>query len=229
MLRPFSTLLFAGAAGLIGACSGGELELRGASSAGAGAGGVGAAGMTGAGAPGAAGAAATSGSSGVGGASAGSGGDAGAAGASDAPAFIAFSESFKDFTSWPSFYLGEVTPTTNEMVGPRTVYINALPPAGSHEFPVGTIIVKAIQIGDPSMWQIFAMAKRGADFNALGAVGWEWFELSLKFDALNVLWRGNAPPNGMGYGGGVSGGVCNTCHGAAKANDYVQGDFLKLP
>ena len=207
---------------VVAACGGGNADHAAAT-------GAGGASATGTGGTGTSGTAGTS--SGAGASPVGSGGDTGAAGAAGGdpgPAFIAFTDSFKDFMTWPSFYLGEVPPTVNEMPGPRTIYINKLPPKGSTTFPVGTVIVKAIQIGDPKTWQIFAMAKRGADFNALGAVGWEWFELSLKFDALNILWRGNAPPSGMGYGGGVSGGVCNTCHGGAKANDFVQNSFLQL-
>ena len=144
------------------------------------------------------------------------------------PVFIAFSEDFADFQSWTSFYLGDLPPTINEIPGPRTVYIKQLPPKGSQSFPVGTMIVKAIQVGDPVDWQIFAMVKRGGGFNDVGAVGWEWFELSLKLGALNVVWRGNAPPNGMGYGGGIGGGVCNTCHASATANDFVQSAPLQL-
>ena len=212
-------LVLACSAGLVAAC-GSAGDHPAASGGGGGATATGAGGGAAGAATGATGGASSAGASGS--------GDAGTGGADPGEAFVAFTDSFAGFMSWPSFYLGEVPPTTNEMPGPRTVYINKLPPHGSKTFPVGTVIVKAIQIGEPKTWQIFAMAKRGADFNALGAVGWEWFELSLQFDALNILWRGNAPPSGMGYGGGVSGGVCNTCHGGAKANDFVQDTFLQL-
>lgn len=177
---------------------------------------AGAAGTNGAGAPSAGGTTAAAGSGGA------AGGDCGGA-------FLAFASDFSTFETWPSFYLGDIEPTPNEISGPRTVYINKLPPHGSTEFPVGTMIVKAIKSGnDPALWQIFAMAKRGACFNALGAHGWEWFELTLESGPLDVVWRGVAPASGAGYGGGKFGGLCNGCHDAFSDNDYVQGPFLQL-
>jgi hypothetical protein len=65
----------------------------------------------------------------------------------DAPdSFLAFSTTFAPFRSWPSFHSdgpaddGTFTP---DVLGPRTQYINQLPPPGSLEFPVGTVIVEA--------------------------------------------------------------------------------------
>lgn len=146
------------------------------------------------------------------------------------PTFIAFASSFDGFPKWTSFPLGNVAPTTNEMDGPRTIFINKLPPKCSTEFPVGTIIVKRIEIGGPTTWQTFAMVKRGGGFNALGANGWEWFEITVADDlTADVAWRGVAPPSTAGYGGGTKGGICNTCHMGFDTNDYVQDAFLQLP
>lgn len=49
--------------------------------------------------------------------------------------FIAFSTHFTDFTTWTAFPLGETTPSDGEKAGPRTVYVNRLPKAGSAAFP----------------------------------------------------------------------------------------------
>ena len=57
--------------------------------------------------------------------------------------------------------------------GPRTAFLNAKAPPGSTHYPVGTIIVKQIETnGDPDMskWDLFAMVKRGGDFNPEGRV-----------------------------------------------------------
>jgi len=144
--------------------------------------------------------------------------------------FIAFSTHFTDFTTWTAFPLGETTPSDGEKAGPRTIYVNRMPKAGSAAFPVGTIVVKAIQpSAAPSTWQVFAMVKRGGGFNAFGATDWEWFELVLTDDGhVTIDWRGISPPDGKGYGAGIKGGACNTCHDAARSNDFVQTPALKL-
>ncbi len=145
---------------------------------------------------------------------------------------IAFPADFAGYVKWTS------TPGTSDIVsdpglvhaaGPRTVYINKRPPAGSKEFPVGTVIVKEIVTSeDVSQRKIFAMVKRGGNYNATGAANWEWFELARFADgSASIKWRGLGPPSGESYGGDKNGG-CNTCHGAAKANDYVLTKGLTL-
>src|SRR6185295_2778686 len=69
----------------------------------------------------------------------------------DAPeTFIAFGNTFATFRSWTSFHSdgpaddGTFTP---DVLGPRTQYISKLPPAGSQEFPVGTVIVESRENG----------------------------------------------------------------------------------
>jgi hypothetical protein len=72
------------------------------------------------------------------------------------------------------------------------------------------------------------MAKRGGDYNARGAQGWEWFELKAQLDgSWTIAWRGITPPEGCGYSG-IAGGGCNICHTGAIANDYVQTEGLRL-
>jgi hypothetical protein len=81
------------------------------------------------------------------------------------------------------------------------------------------------------------MAKRGGDYNAEGALGWEWFDLDLtESGGVAVDWRGPVPPEGRGYecalgeddAGSEGVGDCNTCHGAAEANDFVLSPVLQL-
>jgi hypothetical protein len=144
---------------------------------------------------------------------------------SDAPeSFLAFSSTFAPFRSWTSFHSdgprddGSVTP---DVLGPRTQYINKLPPHGATEFPVGTAIVEVRESG-----KIFAGVKRGGGFNTGGATNWEWFELT---DApVTIVWRGVGPPIGDTYGGDPNGG-CNACHARCGAsNDYVCSPRLAL-
>lgn len=145
--------------------------------------------------------------------------------AGDAPeTFLAFSSTFAAFRSWPSFHSdGPANDGTfpADVLGPRTQYINAPPPHGASEFPVGTMIVEARESG-----KIFAGVKRGGGFNTGGARNWEWFELS---DApVTIVWRGVGPPLGDTYGGDPNGG-CNACHMKCGANnDYVCSPRLAL-
>ena len=74
------------------------------------------------------------------------------------------------------------------------------------------------------------MVKRGCDYNADGARGWEWFELSpgsIGGGKENILWRGAAPPADRTYGD--IGGGCNACHaGTCARNDSVCSDAFTL-
>jgi hypothetical protein len=144
--------------------------------------------------------------------------------------FGALASDFQPYASWTNFYVGDVPdPNGVDLSGPRTVYINAMPPRGATEFPVGTIIVKVIRTGDtPDTWQMFGLVKRGGDFDAQGAPGWEWFGLATNAsNAVTIEWRGDGPPPDGGYGGITNLG-CIYCHTQAKANDYVQTPELQL-
>jgi len=113
--------------------------------------------------------------------------------------------------------------------GPMTTYINRKPPHGSTSFPVGTIIVK--EQNDPPLLQrqAFAMVKRGGGYNLAGAVNWEWVEVqntgNAPPDDVAILWRG-VPLSSDPYASNPN--VCNDCHEAAQANDYVWTAGLKL-
>ena len=144
-------------------------------------------------------------------------------------AFIALAGDFDGFESWTHYDLGhQVAAGSVHLAGARSVYLNQAPPSGASAFPVGTILVKIVRqeaaagIAD----QVFAMAKRGGNFNDGGAAGWEWFELDPSASPPVLVWRGALPPSRKGYGGGA-GGACNECH-AITQNDFVLAPELLL-
>lgn len=140
--------------------------------------------------------------------------------------FIAFNQSFECFRDWTEFDSPGPPPDSPppEVPGPRTEYINVIPPSGSTEFPIGTIIVEVVEDGlgtDGS--QILATVKRGGGFN--GGLDWEWFEI--KENPTAIVWRGFGPPAGESYGGDPNG--CNTCHqGCGASNDLRCSPLLQL-
>jgi hypothetical protein len=149
-----------------------------------------------------------------------------ACGASPSPApptvFVATIDDFRSFRSWPSMALTvEIAPGNDHLSGPRRVFINKRPPGGTSPFPIGTIVLKESGDGDPTTRDVFAMVKRGGDFNASGAIDWEWFQLKNGADgSVTMLWRGVGPANGDAYGSDTTGG-CNTCHQSAASQDFI--------
>ena len=112
---------------------------------------------------------------------------------------------------------------------PETEYWKIPSTPTGNEFPLGTIIVKETNEVDPTARQLFALVKRGGDFNPTGAVNWEWFELKNVADgSVAISWHGYGPPSGSAdiYGGNPA--VCNTCHKKAATNDYVWSAALQL-
>ena len=64
---------------------------------------------------------------------------------------------------------------TVDPVGTHVGFVNRRPPAGATSYPVGTILVKAIEPSDDATtWELFGMVKRGGGFNASGATDWEY-------------------------------------------------------
>jgi hypothetical protein len=139
--------------------------------------------------------------------------------------FIAFGSDFAGFEGWTSHTIDDATPSgATHTSGVRTVYINRRPASGATAFPQGTLIVKVTQADQ----KVFARAKRGGDYNASGATGWEWFELQPgSGSAVTITWRGVGPPAGEQYGGDPNGG-CNSCHRLGAANDFVLSPWLAL-
>lgn len=138
--------------------------------------------------------------------------------------FVAQASDFVGLESWQHWSIAETALGNFHTSGPRTVYLNRKPDAGALAFPVGTILVKSLDNGSGDT---FAMVKRGGDFNAEWARGWEWLEIEKVNGAWRIVWRGFEPPADGGYTEeGVS---CNLCHAMARKNDWVQSKPLKLP
>ncbi len=136
-------------------------------------------------------------------------------------AFIALARDFEGYPSWEKFELPAQGGTDAHVAPARTVYLNKRPPAGSTEWPQGTILVKVLP------FDTFAMVKRGGGYNMSAAHGWEWFDLVTASDgSLAIKWRGVGPPAGEKYSAADQ--TCNTCHGANMANDAVLTQGLLL-
>jgi len=150
---------------------------------------------------------------------------------------VAFARDFEDFRSWERIPVEGAMLPIGAAPGPTAIYVSTRPPPGTRRWPVGTILVKSIENGEPSGWVIHAMVKRGVPFNRDGAIGWEFFELAFApgADAPHVVWRGTGPPSGHGYAAqGRDAGpdpvplVCNDCHSAAWQNDGALTPALAL-
>lgn len=157
-----------------------------------------------------------------------------AASCREAPAresFVAFERDFQGFREWPGGPFEE-QPAQGQThyAGEQRYFIRGPERAAGDEarFPVGTIIVKQARLEARPEGQLFAMVKRGGRYNPEGARGWEWFELAERPDrSVAIKWRGVSAPSGEQYGADPH-GTCNTCHGEAKANDYVKSPALAL-
>lgn len=144
----------------------------------------------------------------------------------DEATFVAMQSDFASYLSWEATTVS--TQDTGHVEGERVVYLNARPPEGAAEFPVGTIFVKTIAWSGGT--DLHAMVKRGGGFNPDGAAGWEWFELVESDGVPIILWRGEAAPEpgsylcetDLGDTAETVTGDCNTCHGFYSSNDYVQ-------
>ncbi len=141
--------------------------------------------------------------------------------------FIALQRDFQTFRSWTRIQVGDAEVVGGHPAGPRFAYLSRAPVDGA--FPVGTIIVKTTEVGEPATWKIHARVKRGGGFNARGATEWEWFDLRINTsDESLLMWRGEKPPANHGYeslpGLGATSsmdGDCNSCHVAARDTDFI--------
>lgn len=159
---------------------------------------------------------------------------------------IALDRDFASFRNWTRHQVAHAAPPpvletdggveadagTSHLEGDRFVYINHVPPGGSTEFPLCTMIVKTVvEANGQESLRAHAMVKRNGGYNDQGAVGWEWMELRLdpSRDPF-IVWRGPGPPGVSGYKDPLGGDSadCNTCHAAARDNDFVRSPALRL-
>jgi hypothetical protein len=149
--------------------------------------------------------------------------------------FVASEADFVDFDRWERFDRGARGFLPSHPDGATYVYLNRRPPADAVRHPTGTVIVRVTQGGPTSDWEVHAMVKRGGGYNAGGAAGWEYFDLTMERTGERLTprihWRGEGPVNGDGYAHGAEGVAlgCNHCHGAVPEHDGVIGDELRLP
>lgn len=146
--------------------------------------------------------------------------------------FVALTHDFSEFRKWGSLRNDDRSAQgETHAAGAIRLYVNALPTPGAPAFPIGTIFVKDAldqpREADGSK-KLFAMVKRGGNFNLNGAKNWEWFELVERPNgSVAIGWRGLGAPDGEGYGGDPL-GTCNSCHQMAAPHDYVLSQTLRL-
>ena len=147
--------------------------------------------------------------------------------AADSPRepFIALASDFDAFETWPNVVLAEpFSFDGGHRVGASRVFLLGEVPPEGEPFAVGTILLKTVEDGAPTDWEIHGMVKRGGGYNAEGAVGWEWLDLSLTDEGAPVItWRGEGSAFDPGSYRGPSGETipCNDCHGYALGRDHV--------
>jgi hypothetical protein len=143
--------------------------------------------------------------------------------------FVPLQRDFAGYTSWTRVDLGDA-PLAGHPAGPRAAYVNHPLPPGAREYPVGTIIVKEIHTTDwPYTLDLFAMAKRGGDYDPNGAVGWEFFKLLVDSSGTPVIQaRGINPSGNDPYTVSGTGG-CNGCHAAPGTDetDHILSPMLQ--
>jgi hypothetical protein len=149
--------------------------------------------------------------------------------------FIALQSDFADFLTWQKTALGD-EPLEGHPAGERFGYVKQPLAAGMPAYPVGAMIVKTVEVmPDEQSWDLFAMVKRGGNYNAAGARNWEFFTLSVSAGGVPLIAsRGSNPSDapgatGHGYSDPTGSGVtCNRCHGAdgAEKTDFILSPLL---
>lgn len=126
-------------------------------------------------------------------------------------------DDFAGFQSWTRTEL----PMTD--VYPHAIYSSPLADQGE-PWALGAAFVRAEESGPPAAWLLHGIVRRGGDFNAGLASGWEFFGLFVDESGdTRLIWRGEHPPLGAGYvvedtdvpdvgPNGLPEGDCNGCH-----------------
>ncbi len=93
---------------------------------------------------------------------------------------MALERDFQGFREWRGGVFEELAARgQTQFAGEQRYFIKGAQ-RGGREYAVGTMIVKQARLESRPEGQLFAMVKRGGDYNAKGARGWEWFELALR-------------------------------------------------
>jgi hypothetical protein len=158
--------------------------------------------------------------------------EGGAGGGGDT--YVPLPGDFIPFRGWTRIFLGD-GPLEGHPAGPRYGYVKTKP--GATEYPIGAIIVKTVENGEPQQWDVFAMAKRGGNYNPGGATNWEFFTLLMNGDNVPIVVNAGTNPSdpdrdaGIGHGysdPSGSGVTCNRCHGVAgtERSDHILSPLL---
>lgn len=156
----------------------------------------------------------------------------GCGGSGQGATFIALDHDFVGFQGWYSATLPfNQLSATVDPTGTHIGFVNRRPPAGATSYPVGTIVVKAIEPSDDATtWELFGMVKRGGGFNASGATDWEYVLMRVAGDGNPFITSRGLGPSDDGSDGGAgsyapggAAGGCNLCHGdkTYAATDHV--------
>ena len=136
--------------------------------------------------------------------------------------YVADTNTFLNYCNWPldSTYRGihnnlENAHTGGDTSGFRQVYIRDGQKRITGIFPEGTVIAKYCGRKDGSTFEVVGLVKRGANYNPSGH-DWEWFILN---KAGKIEKDGNG--NYLRGSGATSFAGCQSCHNAAKAQDFV--------
>lgn len=144
--------------------------------------------------------------------------------------FVAMQSDFDGFRGWTRYELPDIGLQHGHARGaPSHLYVNLAPeavPPFAEPLPLGTVLLKTVERSEADGgWEIHAMVKRGGDFNARGAVGWEYLDLELTAGgAPAIVWRGEgSASNPGGYGRRLDGTpiACNDCHAMMRRSDHA--------
>lgn len=137
--------------------------------------------------------------------------------------FVADNTTFANFHDWsldktnfgPSPSLGNVAHAGNDSTVTRKVYFKNGQNPVSGTYPIGTVIVKHSTNPAGTVNEIVGMVKRGNNFNPTTG-DWEWFMLMPDGQIAS-----DPSGNAMRGGATMMNGMCNGCHSAASAKDFV--------
>ena len=146
--------------------------------------------------------------------------------------FIAQDSDVADFPNWYSQpFVADPLADIVYPPGSRFGFINHPAPPGATSYPVGTIIIKAIENDKvPAHWELFGMSKRGGDYNAAGAIGWDFLLIRYENGVPHIYSSGLTPTvdgnpdmqaavnEGSYFAGGQI--ACDVCHGLKKYAPY---------
>ena len=112
--------------------------------------------------------------------------------------FIALERDFQSFLSWSRTQVGDAEVVGGHAAGPRFAYVSTPPVDG--KFPVGAMIAKTVEVGDPSTWSIHAQGQARRRLQSVGRDRLGMVRAAhRRGNDVTILWRGAQPPKDHGY------------------------------